>query len=115
MAKKHQSASSMQFKEPALSTVRLRGARTLESVAGELRMLLGTLKQWLKVPGSAQPVEPASLDGPARLERRPALAGLVGELCFEWPGATRVVPGKGLVRASVEPMASRVLLSSWER
>jgi hypothetical protein len=66
MTKKHHSAYSAQFKEQALSKVRLRGTRTLESVASELSMPLGTLKQWLKVPGSAQPVEPASLDGPAR-------------------------------------------------
>jgi hypothetical protein len=39
---------SPQFIEQALSKVRTRGSRTLESVATELNMPLGTLKSWLK-------------------------------------------------------------------
>jgi Transposase len=37
------------FKEQALSKARQRGSRTLEAVAGELNLSLGTLKGWLKV------------------------------------------------------------------
>ena len=37
-----------EFQEQALSKVRTRGKRTLESVATELNMPLGTLKGWLK-------------------------------------------------------------------
>ena len=37
-----------EFKEQALSKARARGQRTLESVATELNMSLGTLKGWLK-------------------------------------------------------------------
>ena len=39
---------SPEFIEQALSKVRTRGTRTLESVATELNMPLGTLKSWLK-------------------------------------------------------------------
>jgi len=40
-----------EFQEQALSKVRSRGKRTLESVAAELNMPLGTLKGWLKRSG----------------------------------------------------------------
>ena len=40
------------FKEQALSKARARGSRTLEAVAAELNMSLGTLKGWLKRAGS---------------------------------------------------------------
>jgi len=66
MTRKPQSRHSAEFKEQALTKVRQRGTRTLESVADELSMSLGTLKQWLKVPskkGSVQAVEPVALDG----------------------------------------------------
>lgn len=39
---------SKEFKEQALSKARQRGLRTLESVAIELNMSLGSLKSWLK-------------------------------------------------------------------
>lgn len=39
---------STEFKEQALSKARQRGSRTLESVAMELNMSLGSLKGWLK-------------------------------------------------------------------
>ena len=39
---------SPEFIEQALSKARKRGSRTLESVASELNMSLGTLKGWLK-------------------------------------------------------------------
>jgi hypothetical protein len=42
---------SPEFQEQALSKVRARGKRTLESVAAELNMPLGTLKGWLKRSG----------------------------------------------------------------
>jgi len=65
MTRKHQSPYAAEFKEQALAKARQRGTRTLESVANELSMSLGTLKQWLKVPrkkkGSTQAVEPLPL------------------------------------------------------
>jgi len=42
---------SPEFIEQALSKARERGSRTLQSVAAELNMSLGTLKGWLKRPG----------------------------------------------------------------
>ena len=39
---------SQEFQEQAISKARTRGKRTLESVATELNMPLGTLKGWLK-------------------------------------------------------------------
>ena len=42
---------STEFKEQALSKARARGSRTLESLAAELNMSLGTLKGWLKRSG----------------------------------------------------------------
>ena len=39
---------SSEFKEQAISKVRQRGSRTLESVANELNISLGRLKGWLK-------------------------------------------------------------------
>jgi hypothetical protein len=61
---------SQEFQEQALSKVRARGKRTLESVAAELNMPLGTLKGWLKrsgLEGAALP-HAATLPGdvPAR-------------------------------------------------
>jgi hypothetical protein len=43
---------STEFKEQALSKARARGERTLESVAAELNISLGTLKGWLKRSGA---------------------------------------------------------------
>ena len=40
---------SSEFKEQALSKARQRGPRTLESVANELNISLGSLKGWLKM------------------------------------------------------------------
>ena len=37
-----------EFKEQALAKVRARGARTVESVADELNMSVGTLRAWIK-------------------------------------------------------------------
>ncbi len=61
---------SQEFQEQALSKARARGKRTLESVAAELNMPLGTLKGWLKrsgLEGAALP-HAATLPGdvPAR-------------------------------------------------
>ena len=65
MTRKHHSPYAAEFKEQALTKARQRGKRTLESVANELSMSLGTLKQWLKVPSkknrSIQAVEPLPL------------------------------------------------------
>ena len=44
---------SPEFREPALGKARTRGSRTLESVATELNMSLGTLKGWPKRPRPA--------------------------------------------------------------
>lgn len=41
----------IRFKDQALSQARQRGTRTLESVAGELSLSVGTLKGWLKIAG----------------------------------------------------------------
>jgi transposase len=61
---------SPEFIEQALSKARERGSRTLQSVAAELNMSLGTLKGWLKRSGPAGAGLPraASLPGdvPAR-------------------------------------------------
>ena len=52
-----------EFKEQALSKARQRGSRTLDEVAGELNMPVGTLKNWLKMPRNTAPqtVMPSSL------------------------------------------------------
>jgi len=68
MTRKHHSPYAAEFKEQALTKARQRGTRTLESVADELSMSLGTLKQWLKTPskkGSVRAVELVALDGSA--------------------------------------------------
>jgi transposase-like protein len=69
MTRKYHLPYSAEFKEQALSKARQRGTRTLEAVANELSMSLGTLKRWLKVPGkkkgSTQAMEPLPLDGSA--------------------------------------------------
>ena len=62
------SLHSPEVKEQALLKARGRGARSLASVADELNMSFGTLRNWTKAartPGSqAQTTHPA-LDGPA--------------------------------------------------
>ncbi len=70
---------SPEFIEQALGKARIRGSRTLESVATELNMSLGTLKGWLK-------------------RSRPVGAG-----------AARLVPREGPVRAPVDPVARCLL------
>lgn len=52
-----------EFKEQALSKARQRGSRTLEAVAAELNLSLGTLKGWLKASrkAGAQAPMPSSL------------------------------------------------------
>lgn len=83
------------FKEQALSKARQRGERTLDVVATELNMPLGTLKVWLKTPrkpGAAMAM-PSSLPQslPARqwraAERLLALHeshGLSGQALHAW-------------------------------
>ena len=54
---------TLDFKEQALSKARQRGERTLDDVATELNMPLGTLKGWLKTSSrrGAQIAMPSSL------------------------------------------------------
>ena len=84
-----------EFKEQALSKARQRGTRTLEEVAAELNMSVGTLKGWLQESskGGAGAVMPSSLPSsvPARQwsagERLLALQeshGLSGEALHAW-------------------------------
>lgn len=83
------------FREQALSKARQRGARTLDEVAAELNMSVGTLKGWLQALGKrgADRVMPSSLPQslPARqwsaAERLLALHeshGLSGEALHAW-------------------------------
>ena len=64
------SLHSPEFKEQALLKARGRGARSLASVAGDLNMSHGTLKNWLKAAGPAGPTGPQAqathpvLEGP---------------------------------------------------
>ena len=68
MPRKLHSLHSSEFKAQALLKARGRGARSLASVADELNMSFGTLRNWTKTartPGpQAQTTHPA-LDGPA--------------------------------------------------
>jgi transposase-like protein len=84
-----------EFKEQALSKARQRGTRTLDEVAAELNMSVGTLKGWLKTPRKrgAEVVMPSSLpqSRPAgqwsAAERLLALQeshGLSGEALHGW-------------------------------
>ena len=50
-----------EFKEQALSKARERGTKTLQNIADELNVSLGTLKNWLKESAATQgPVLPAN-------------------------------------------------------
>jgi Transposase len=70
---------STQFKEQALSKARTRGTRTLESVAAEVNMPLGTLKGWLKTSG-------------AKVAALPHAATLPGEVpARQWTPAQRLL------------------------
>ncbi len=84
-----------EFKEQALSKARQRGTRTLNEVAAELNMSVGTLKNWLKMRSNSRPqtVMPSSLPQslPARqwsaAQRLLALQeshGLSGEALHAW-------------------------------
>ena len=44
---------STEFRQQALSKARQRGSRTLESIAAEMNLPLGTLKGWLKTANAA--------------------------------------------------------------
>ena len=61
---------SPEFKEQALSKVRARGSRTLESVATELNMSLGTLKGWLKRSGLESAGSPHAVTLPGDVPAR---------------------------------------------
>ena len=72
-----------EFQEQALSKVRTRGKRTLESVATELNMPLGTLKGWLKR---------SSTDGVGLLDIAPHAANPVGDVpAGQWSSAQRLL------------------------
>ena len=88
---------STEFKEQALSKARLRGSRTLESVATELNMPLGTLKGWLKRSGS---------EG-AGLAARPSLPGDVP--------ARQWTPGQRLLALQESHVLSGAELHAWCR
>jgi hypothetical protein len=70
---------SPEFIEQALSKARARGSRTLQSVASELNMSLGTLKGWLK---RGRPVGPT-------LAHAPTLGGDVP--AGQWTPAQRLL------------------------
>jgi transposase-like protein len=101
MTLKHHSPYSAEFKEQALSKARQRGTRTLEAVANELSMSLGTLKQWLKVQGkkkgSTQAMEPLPVDGSASVwtaDQR--LQALLESFALEGPALHAWCREKGL-------------------
>ncbi len=84
-----------EFKEQALSKARLRGTRTLEEVAAELNMSVGTLKGWLKKPSKrgGEVTMPSSLpqslpaqrwSGAQRLLALQESHGLSGEALHAW-------------------------------
>ena len=64
------SRHSSEFKEQALSKARQRGSRTLESIADELNLSLGTLKGWLKVSGKDAAGSPHAANLPGDLPAR---------------------------------------------
>ena len=72
-----------EFQEQALSKVRARGKRTLESVAAELNMPLGTLKGWLKR---------SVLEGAGLLNVAPHAATPLGDVpARQWSPAQRLL------------------------
>ena len=86
---------STDFKEQALSKARERGTRTLEAVALELNISLGTLKGWLKSPRVAGAGHAGALELPSDLtaaqwsaaQRLQALCsthGMVGPALAAW-------------------------------
>lgn len=86
---------SEEFKEQALGKARARGLRTLNEVAAELNMPLGTLKGWLKtaktsgaaIPMPEQLPQGRSIDQWSAAERMLALHqshGLHGQALHAW-------------------------------
>ena len=74
---------SPEFQEQALSKARTRGKRTLESVATELNMPLGTLKGWLKR---------SSTDGVGLLNIAPHAANPLGDVpAGQWSPSQRLL------------------------
>ena len=68
MPRKLHSLHAPEFKEQALLKARGRGARSLASVADELNMSFGTLRNWTKAARTPDPqgqTTRAALDGPA--------------------------------------------------
>jgi len=62
-----QNRHSPEFKEQALAKARGRGNRTLEAVAQEINISLGTLKGWLKSPRLAGAGQAGALELPSDL------------------------------------------------
>jgi len=86
---------SPEFKEQALAKARDRGNRTLEAVAQEINISLGTLKGWLKSPrlagvGQAGALElpsgltPAQWSAAQRLQALCSTYGLAGPELATW-------------------------------
>lgn len=61
---------STEFKEQALSKTRQRGTRTLEWVATELNLSLGTLKTWIKMARRNQACVATPLGLPSKVAAR---------------------------------------------
>lgn len=62
-----QNRHSLEFKEQAIGKARDRGGRTLQAVAQELNVSLGTLKGWLKRPALAVDGQGGPLELPCDL------------------------------------------------
>ena len=77
---------SIAFREQALAKARDRGNRTLEAVAREINISLGTLKGWLKSPRRL---------GGSSVERCTALTSPVQHTRYGWPRVGRMVPREG--------------------
>jgi transposase-like protein len=89
-----------EFKEQSTSKARQRGARTLESVANELNMSLGSLKGWLKASNYkvAEPATPASLPSDTEAQLwSPAQRLLALKSCPARCSAACLVPREGPV------------------
>ena len=105
---------SIEFQDQALSKARQRGTRSVQDVANELNMAVGTLRKWISKSNRKHEVGGPAAQLPDDLPAQswsPAqrLLGAEPDACHARDTAACLVPGEGVVRAPAQGLGRSVL------
>ena len=100
---------STEFQEQALSKVRQRGKRSVQDVANDLNMAVGTLRKWISKSNEKHKVGGPAAQLPDDLPAQslwycPALARAEPDACHVRDTAACMVPGEGVVCAPTQSL-----------